>query len=234
MSRNFTIDESSLPSIFQQQWKSNPDPTALPFPRDNPPFALTAIDWQQLSLPDAEFTPHTWSNLHTLISTNHLEELKRWPSALKAYLAWTAHVKQKYGSVMTYLLDQRLLWEPIEDESGALRFDVVNSTPFTDSADYKILRNDWTYAFVPGVKHIVVWLKQRLPVDGKGALSEEGRALVEDFVKKEFRDKAGEKEGGSKVIWFKNTTDLQSVRSLEHVHVLVRDVDEEVLREWMV
>jgi len=143
-------------------------------------------------------------------------------------------VKQKYGSVMTYLLDQRLLWEPIEDESGALRFDVVNSTPFTDSADYKILRNDWTYAFVPGVKHIVVWLKQRLPVDGKGALSEEGRALVEDFVKKEFRDKAGEKEGGSKVIWFKNTTDLQSVRSLEHVHVLVRDVDEEVLREWMV
>ena len=143
-------------------------------------------------------------------------------------------MKQKYGSVMTYLLDQRLLWEPVEDESGALRFDVVNSTPFADPADYKILRNDWTYAFVPGIKHIVVWLKQRLPVDGKGALSEEGRALVEDFVKKEFRDKAGEKEGGSKVIWFKNTTDLQSVRSLEHVHVLVRDVEEEALREWMV
>jgi hypothetical protein len=233
MTRNINIDESSLPSVFQLKWQSNADPTALSFPRENPPFALTAIDWQQLSLKDSDFTPHSWSNLHLLISTNQLEELKRWPSSLKAYLAWTAHVKEKYGSVMAYLLDQRLSWEPIEDETGALRFDVRNTTPFVDPTDYKILRNDWTYAFVPGVRHIVVWLKQRLPVDAEGALSDEGRALVEGFVKSEFRVKAGEKEEGSKVIWFKNTTNLQSVRSLEHVHVLVRNVEDEVLKQWL-
>ncbi|PWO24389.1 glycoside hydrolase protein [Pyrenophora tritici-repentis] len=179
-----TLDESSLPSIFQAEWRSNPDPTALPFPRSNPPFALTAIDWHQLSLSDSDFTPHTWPNLQYLISTNRLEELKRWPSSLKAYLAWTAHVKQKYGSVMTYLLHQRLYWEPLaEDESGgtgALRFAVRNDTPFADPDDYKILRNDWTYA-LEGISHIVVWLKQRLPVDEKGALNEEGKALVDAF-----------------------------------------------------
>ncbi|CAN9162955.1 unnamed protein product [Alternaria sp. RS040] len=234
MSREVVTDEASLPSVFQAQWRSNPDPTALPFPRDNPPFPLTAIDWHQLSLRDADFTPHSWSNLHHLISTNQLEELKRWPSSLKAYLAWTAHVKKKYGSVMTYLLDQRLLWEPIEDETGALRFDVRNTTPFADSDDYKILRNDWTYSFEPGIRHIVVWLKQRLPVDAAGALSDVGRDMVKDFVKREFREKAEEQEEGSKVIWFKNTTNLQSVRSLEHVHVLVRDVEEEVLSQWAV
>ena len=53
-----------------------------------------------------------------------------------------------------------------------------------------------------------------------------------DFVKSEFRGKAGEMEEGSKIIWFKNTTNLQSVRSLEHFHVLVRDVDEQILEAW--
>jgi hypothetical protein len=227
------LDESSLPSIFQQTWKLNPDPHALPFSHSNPPFALTSIDWHQLSLTDADFTPHTWTNLAHLISTNQLDELKRWPSALKAYLAWTAHVKEKYGSVMAYLLSQRLFWEPVEDGSEALKFGVKNDTPLAEKEDYKILRNDWTYAFEDGIKHIVVWVKQRLPVDGEGALNEEGRRLVEGFVEREFRRKAGEVEEGSKVLWFKNTTNLQSVRSLEHFHVLVRDVDEGVLEEWM-
>lgn len=232
MSKKFVVNESSLPSVFQSNWKSNPDPTALPFPRDNPPFALTAIDWQQLSLTDSQFTPHSWTNLHHLISTNQLEELKRWPSALKAYLAWTAHVKGKYGSVMTYLLEQRLFWDPVEDETGALRFDVRNVIPFADSEDFRILGNDWGYAFDSGIRHIVVWLKQRLPVDEEGALSQKGKEIVEDFVRREFREKSREREEGSKIIWFKNTTNLQSVRSLEHFHVLVKDVDADVLEQW--
>ena len=135
---------------------------------------------------------------------------------------------------MAYLLQQRLFWEPLEDETGALRFDVRASMPFADPEDYKILRNDWSYAFESGIRHIVVWLKQRLPVDAEGALNDEGRRLVMEFVQKEFRQKAGELEEGSKVIWFKNTTNLQSVRSLEHLHVLVRDVDGDVLKQWMV
>jgi hypothetical protein len=227
------VESSSLPSVFQASWRANPDPAALPFSKDAPPFALTAIDWVQLSLTDAEFTPHSWSNLHSLISAGRLEDLKRWPSALKAYLAWTAHVKEKYGTIMAYLLQQRLHWDPVDDGSGALTFNAKSATPFTDPADFLILRNDWGYAFEQGIRHIVVWLKQRLPVDEGGALSEDGKRLVRDFVKKEFREKAGETEEGSKVIWFKNTTNLQSVRSLEHVHVLIKDVDDEVAKQWL-
>jgi hypothetical protein len=231
---NQTVDIESKPSTFQSTWKSNPDPTALPFPRDNPPFALTAIDWHQLSITDDQFTPHTWENLHHYISTNQLDELKRWPSFLKAYLAWTAHVKAKFGSATQYLLQQRLFWKPLND-SGAFQFELVNETPFADPADYAIIRNDWTYAVTPGISHIVVWSKKPLPVDEEGALTTEGRKLVDDFVRREFRDKAGEKPGeeGSKVQWFKNTTSLQSVRALEHVHVLVRGVEEDVLKGWM-
>lgn len=228
------VDESSLPSVFQSQWKSTSDPTALPFPRENPPFALTAIDWVQLNLKDDDYTPHSWDNLRHLISTGQLDALKRWPSQLKAYLAWTAHVKAKYGSATAYLLTQRLLWEPLDDELGAIAFNVRNVVPFADSEDFTILRNDWPYGHEEGIRHICVWLKQRLPVDERGALSEEGKRMVEEFVNDEFRVKAREEEKDSRIIWFKNTTNLQSVRSLEHLHVLVRNVDDEILKQWLV
>ncbi|KAF2632211.1 hypothetical protein BU25DRAFT_406743 [Macroventuria anomochaeta] len=234
MAPHHPVDELSLPSVFQSSWKSNPDPTALPFLRDNPPFALTVIDWQQLSLKDDEYTPHSWEDLRHLISTGQLDELKRWPSQLKAYLAWTAHVKAEYRSATTYLLTQRLFWEPIDDESGAMAFNVRNVVPFADPEDFTILRNDWPYGHDEGIRHICVWLKQRLPVDKEGALSQEGRKMVENFINNEFRVKAGEEEKDSKVLWFKNTTNLQSVRSLEHLHVLVRNVDDEVLKQWLV
>lgn len=228
------VDSISLPSVFQASWKSNPDPTALPFPRQSPPFALTAIDWHQLGLKDVDYTPHSWENLSHLISTGQLDELKRWPSQLKAYLAWTAHVKAKYTSATTYLLTQRLFWEPLNDSSGAMTFIAKNSVPFADPDDYMILRNDWPYGHEEGIRHICVWLKQRLPVDEKGALSEEGKTMVEEFVDREFRMKAGEKIRDNKILWFKNTTNLQSVRSLEHLHVLVRNVNDDVLKQWLV
>jgi hypothetical protein len=229
----FTLDPTSLPSLFQTTWLSNSDPTALPFALDNPPFPLTPTDHHLLSLTDGDFTPHSWPELQHLISTNQLEKLTRWPSSLKAYLAWTAHVKEKYGSVTAYLLQQRLFWEPLEDETGALNFNVRSTVPFADMEDFQILRNDWPYAFEPGISHIVIWLKQRLPVDAEGALSEEGRRLVEQFVRRDFREKVGEEEEETKVLWFKNETNLQSVRGLEHVHVLVREVEGSVLEEWM-
>ncbi|KAK7193615.1 5-oxoprolinase [Paraphaeosphaeria sporulosa] len=203
------VDIESQPQTFQAKWTANPDPTALPFPRDNPPFALTAVDWHQLSITDDQFTPHTWENVHHLISTGQLDELKRWPSFLKAYLAWTAHIKAKYGSATQYILQQRLFWEPL-NTTGSFKFELVNETPFADSADYKIIKNDWTYAVTEGISHIVVWSKKPLPVDEVGALTHEGRRLVEEFVKREFRDKAGEEVEGTKVQWFKNTTILQS------------------------
>ena len=33
-------------------------------------------------------------------------------------------------------------------------------------------------------------------------------------------------------MWFKNWTALQSVPGMEHVHVLVREVPDEIVAEW--
>ncbi|KAK3064276.1 hypothetical protein LTS18_008682 [Coniosporium uncinatum] len=199
---------------------------------------LTAIDREVLATKDEDLHLITWDELKDVIATKNLEALKRTPSALRAYLTWSAAQKRIYGTVPNYILRERLHWIPLEE--GTFRFKIENPTPFADSRDYRILRNDWPYALGEGIVHIVVWLKTPLPVlEETGELTEEGYAMVRAFVKEKFterlrdRDVLGrEEKEDEKVLWFKNTTRLQSVRALEHVHVLVRGVPEELLEEW--
>lgn len=78
--------------------------------------------------------------------------------------------------------------------------------------------------------HIVVWTKCKFATQPPlGDLTPESKQLIEDYIKRTFSDQIGE----DNVQWFKNWTSLQSVRSVEHVHVLVRRVPEEVLAEWV-
>ena len=124
-----------------------------------------------------------------------------------------------------YLLKERLHWVPLP-KSEPVAFAVNNPVPFADGEDFKILRNDWPYGFEKGIVHICVWLKSRLPVTpDTGDLMPDGRKAVEVFVREAFTKRLG-LEGKDQVLWFKNSVMLQSVRGLEHIHVLVRDVDE--------
>lgn len=81
-----------------------------------------------------------------------------------------------------------------------------------------------------------------------GELTRESRDLIEEFVEEVFVgglvEEERKKKGGGvdeeecrrrarvRILWFKNWVSLQSVRSLEHFHVLVRDVEKEALERW--
>ena len=120
-----------------------------------------------------------------------------------------------------------------------------DTVPFTDPSDYKILRNDWPYGFTPDVTHIVVWSKVRIPEQKpEGYLTPESVAMVERFVQRTFVDplssywsKEDVAEDANtrhdRVLWFRNWTGLQSVRGLEHVHVLIRNAPKDVLDCWV-
>ncbi|KAE8354919.1 hypothetical protein BDV28DRAFT_129981 [Aspergillus coremiiformis] len=199
-----------------------------------PAFNLTEVDRQVLAQTDEEFILHDWENLKTIIARNDLGILKRKPSDLKRYLSWTRDIKVQYGTITNYICQHRLGWHTTLDSEAVFHF--KNPIPFADPADYKILRNDWPYGLTPDVSHLVVWL--RTPVSVKpenGDVTDESRALIEDFVQRTFVARLG-REGiedpKARVLWFKNWTALQSVRSVEHIHVLVRAVPEEVLVEW--
>lgn len=141
-------------------------------------------------------------------------------------MAWTAETKARYGSMINYILEKRL-----PKEWGKPPFTPVSEVPFENEADYKVLLNDWPYGLEEGITHIVVWSRTLIETDSeRGDLTEESRRLLGDFVKRRFVD---DLEGGEeRVLWFKNWVALQSVRALEHIHVLVRGVDDDTLERW--
>jgi hypothetical protein len=139
--------------------------------------------------------------------------------------------KSEYGNVTNFLFQRRLYWEPIpsSDPSSPPSFPYKSPIPFADRSDYRILFNDWPYALAPGIKHICVWLKVRLPtIEDTGDLSNTGREMVDRFVESTFTQ-ALDVQGQDRVLWFKNWAAIQSVRGVEHIHVLLRDVDKEKL-----
>jgi hypothetical protein len=157
--------------------------------------------------------------------------LTRLPSQLAKYQTWANEIKEEYGSIVNFLLQKRLYWQPLpsDDPTATPKFATKNPTPFAERSDYRILVNDWPYGLEPGIKHICVWLKTPLPVDDiKGALTEEGFIMVNNFMKETFEKGLG-LDGMDKVIWFKNYTATQSIRAVDHVHVLFRDVNGEVV-----
>ena len=160
-------------------------------------------------------------------------------------------IKATYGSITAYVLQERLHWTPLPPPSGvpssdrAPTFEFRNPHPFADADDYCILKNDWPYGLAEGIHHLVVWLKTPISVKPEtGEITEAGREIVERWVDATFVQRImreGGTSGGSlsreealeKVLWFKNWTRLQSVRGLDHVHVLLRDIPESLQSEWM-
>lgn len=142
-------------------------------------------------------------------------------------MAWTAETKASYGTMTNYLLQNRLpkAW-------GALPFTPVSQVPFATPSDYRVLKNDWPYGLTPDITHIVVWSRTPIATDPMtGDVTSESRQLIRDFVQTRFVDRLGP-GGEDRVMWFKNWVALQSVRSLEHIHVLVKDVDPAIIEEW--
>ncbi|KAK3302531.1 uncharacterized protein B0T15DRAFT_514557 [Chaetomium strumarium] len=195
--------------------------------KEEAPFPLTDVDKWVLSQTDEEFTYHTWDELRQIIQDNRLAVLKRKPSDLRRYMDWTTKTKAEYGSMTNFLIAHRLpkAWGPPP-------FTPASTIPFADPSDYRVLINDWPYGFVEGITHIVVWSRTPIPTDNTvGDMTPESRKVVAEFIKRYFIDRLGH-GAEDKVMWFKNWVALQSVRTVDHIHVLVRDVEPAVLQEW--
>lgn len=112
--------------------------------------------------------------------------------------------------------------------------------PFEDTRDYAILLNDWPYGFEPGIKHILAWSRTPIAVDDtRGDVTAESKRIIEDFVERQFVRTLANNAGidvddaRKRVMWFKNWVSLQSVRGVDHVHVLVKDAPETLLEQWL-
>ncbi|PNS20211.1 N-acetylglucosamine-induced protein 1 [Sphaceloma murrayae] len=200
---------------------------------------LTSIDREILAMKDSDFHLLTWSDLrHIILDKNALEELKRRPSDLRRYVAWSADIKSQYGGITSYVIRERLHWPPVDTSAAVPTFAYHNAEPFADDRDYQILLNDWPYGLEEGIKHLVVWTKALIETDGTvGDVTPASRKVIESFVETRFvrdLDEAlGVGEGKERVLWFKNWVSLQSVRGVDHIHLMIRGAPEKVLDGWL-
>lgn len=125
-----------------------------------------------ISTPDEDYRVQTWPQVVEIIRTGRLADFQRWPSELRRYRQYTWELKRAHGSVMNFMLRERLAWsEPVVPQGSEL---------FECQKDFKILMNDWPYGLDKRIVHLVVWTKFDLP-DDHGT-----EAKIEAFVNKTF------------------------------------------------
>lgn len=166
------------------------------------------------------FNRISWSELESIVNRDALHELTRTPEDLAHYGVWKKETVARYGSVEQYILQQRLHW--------SLPISPASPVPFEEEEDWCCVRNDFPYAFERGITHLVIWMKNTLDTEmrsGKAArqgdtLTSMSRERLERFIARQFADVPGRKR-----IHFLNPPGLRSIGNLEHVHVLLKDVD---------
>ncbi|KAI9890377.1 MAG: hypothetical protein M1814_004163 [Vezdaea aestivalis] len=208
--------DSSLPfwlvNVPQNRW-----------PKQCPDFLVNANakDRGILSTPDIEYNRLGWDDVKSIIKSNRIDRFQRVPSDLRRYWEYNWNLKSQYGSVMNFVLQERLRWD---------RKDLLpkGPAPFADSGDIKILYNDWPYGIDLKIVHLVVWTKFNLEDDpATDDLTAKARKEIEDFVESTFcsRMPLGD------VIWFKNWKSLKSVHAVEHFHVMLFDPPKAFIEE---
>lgn len=221
---------------------SNPDSQPLPFWQVNiPPEEreeecpeplqdLSAKDRGIIGTRDEDYCVQSWEQVADIVRSGRLQDFGRWPSELRMYREFVWKVKRDKGSVMEYMLTERLHWEqPIVPQSRR---------PFECEDDFKILFNDWPYGIDNRIVHLVVWTKFDLGDDA------ETETEIEQFIERTFlpevpKDKvSGAAERGVRLailtrvqlVWFKNPPSLKSVHAVEHFHVMLFDPDPACMR----
>lgn len=161
-----------------------------------------------------------------------MQILSRKPSDSARYIAWTKEINAAHGNITNYLCKERLRWNPLPSRTPSTGpiFAYKNHVPFADPDDFKILRNDWPYGLESDITHLVVWLKNRFATDSAtGDVTAESRCIIEDFVRETFARQLGCDDGAGSVMWFKNWTALQSIRGIDHIHVLIRNMPDSIV-----
>lgn len=64
-----------------------------------------------LSTPDDQYRRQTWQDVQQLIRDNRLDLFMRVPSELRLYREYCAKLIQDYGSIMKFVMQERLRWE---------------------------------------------------------------------------------------------------------------------------
>jgi Protein of unknown function (DUF3605) len=199
--------EIGLQNDYQPDSGSDPKAPILPYWQQNLPPALrpstcpaflqnlSAKDISILSTLDAAYHVLSWADVRSLIASNRIDLFQRRPSDLRRYLEFNWRCKQTHGSVLAFILSQKLCWMlPVSPRAD---------TPFASPDDISVRHNDWPYGIDPKIVHLIVWTKFELPDDpDTGLLTDCASASIDAYVKETFVSRLGEENVGRDVVSF--------------------------------
>ncbi|OJJ02427.1 hypothetical protein ASPVEDRAFT_672916 [Aspergillus versicolor CBS 583.65] len=177
-----------------------------------------------LSTPDERYQRQGWEFVRQIVENNQIDQFQRLPSDLRKYLEYKEQIIAQYGSIMRFVVKERLRWG--EGTADDLK---PRGQPFEyEAEDMRILHNDWPYGLDDGIIHLVVWTKFDLEDDpATDDLTPRARQEIDDFVKRVFCSRMGP----GQVVWFKNWRSLKSVHAVEHFHVMLHNPDPAFVEE---
>ncbi|KAG2732508.1 hypothetical protein G9P44_004925 [Scheffersomyces stipitis] len=170
--------------------------------------------------------PFTWNEVHFIVTTNQLELFARSQAATDRYLKFKHDLKESKVNILDHILANEVRWD-VEDlrEEGAI---------FADKSDLRIIHNRFPYYFEDDVSHLCVWSKVRIPTDpnsADGDITTETRNKINQYIEETFIRPLG--LTWEQVEWFKNWTSLQSVKSISHIHVLIKGGDKNKIEQMV-
>ncbi|KAK6463227.1 hypothetical protein DFJ63DRAFT_312550 [Scheffersomyces coipomensis] len=165
--------------------------------------------------------PFTWDQIEFIVGSNQLQVLARSKSETKRYLQFKQDLKESNSNILDYLLHHELQWKD-EDINNKETNKIFNM----HTNDVKILYNKFPYYFEPNVYHLCIWSKNRMEVDinsEEGDITDDMKNLIETYINLTFVK--GLNIPKENIVWFKNWGNLQSVKDISHIHVLIKDDD---------
>ncbi|CAI2174092.1 5247_t:CDS:2 [Funneliformis geosporum] len=157
-----------------------------------------------------------WDEVKEIVGCR-LELLRREKSLQLKYAAYKVKIAQEYNSLDHYVCKVILNWpKEIIVHQKSFSNNLSPQEYFsskTPSTHYNLRLNDFPYIVDASISHYILWSK--LPFEDQN--DPDVRKEIDSFLKEKF---PGEKEW----VFFINPPRLQSVKSIWHGHIFVRDV----------
>lgn len=186
----------------------------------------------------------TWDEVSNYIKTKELYKLRRSKEETQRYHKHKDDLKSKKITILQYILN-KLNWNESEiDQLNDLKYATDQQRLhiiFTKRDLYKTSINDFPYYYEPNVMHLLIWSKIKLPIylndttdidmfDSQNNnfpdMNPACATIIDNFLKQTLTDKYGLKLGKD-YLWFVNYSNLQSIKAISHIHVLIRWKDEQ-------
>jgi hypothetical protein len=84
-------------------------------------------DRRVIGTPDSCYDVLTWDEVRDLVNINRVDKFHRVPSELRRYRQFTHRLVKEYGSIMKFIVNERLQWKTMTPKGGPFECD---GTPF--------------------------------------------------------------------------------------------------------